>query len=82
MSNAILDFIRSNPHVQNVTVKYSLPGHSCVQEVDNVHSAIEKTLRATDFYSPFGLVCILKSVSTSNPHKAIQMKEYDFKDYA
>lgn len=82
MSNAILDFIRSNPHVQNVTVKYSLPGHSCVQEVDNAHSQIEKAMRATDFYSPIGLIRILKSVSTSNPYKVIQMKESDFKDFA
>ncbi|XP_022199538.1 uncharacterized protein LOC111056478 [Nilaparvata lugens] len=82
MSNAILDFIRTNPQIKNVTVKYSLPGHSCVQEVDNVHSQIEKAMRTTDFYSPIGFICLLKSVSPKNPYKIIQMKESDFKDFA
>lgn len=79
MSNAILDFIGSNPHVQKVTVNYSLPGHSCVP--DNAHSQIKKAMKATDFYSPIGLVRITKSVSTSNPYKVIRMKGSDSRDF-
>lgn len=50
MSNAILDFLRENPQINKVKMNFSLPGHSCVQEVDNAHSAIEKAMGKTDFF--------------------------------
>jgi len=37
ISIAALDFIRDSPNI-SITKKYSLPGYSCVQEVDIVHS--------------------------------------------
>lgn len=61
-------------------MKYSLPGHSCVKEVDHVHSSIEKSMNKINFYSPLGLVRILKSVDRHNPYYVIQMKTSDFKD--
>lgn len=82
MSNAILDFLRDHPEVKSVTMKYSLPGHSCVQEVDCVHSQIEKAMNKTDFYSPIGLVRLLKGVSRHNPYKIIQMRASDFKNFS
>lgn len=63
-------------------MKYSLPGHSCVQEVDSTHSVIEKAMAKTDFYSVIGLIRILKSINRQNPYKIIQMKPQDFKDFA
>jgi len=36
------------------------PGHSPVQEVDNVHSHIEKTLKCKEVYNPPSLVRVLK----------------------
>lgn len=63
-------------------MKYSLPGHSSVQEVDNAHSVIEKAMQKTDFYSPIGLIRILKSINPKNPYRVLQMKPSDFKDYA
>lgn len=81
ISYAVLDFLRENPNITSVSMKYSLPGHSCVQEVDHVHSSIEKAMNKTDFYSPLGLVRILKSVNRHNPYRVIQMKTNDFKDF-
>lgn len=82
MSNAILDFLRDHPEIKSVTMKYSLPGHSCVQEVDGVHSQIEKAMNKIDFYSPLGLIRLLKGVSRQNPYKIIQMSTSDFNNFA
>lgn len=30
ISNAVLDFLRDNPTVSSIEMKYSLPGHSCL----------------------------------------------------
>lgn len=62
-------------------MKFSLSGHSCVQEFNNAHSAIEKAMSKTDFYSLIRLIRILKSFNTHNPYKVIQLKPNDFKDY-
>ncbi|GBM06057.1 hypothetical protein AVEN_49437-1 [Araneus ventricosus] len=62
-------------------MKYYLPGHSCVQKVDSVHSNIEKVMDKTDFYSPIGLIRILKQVNPSHPYSVIQMRPDDFKDF-
>ncbi|GBL90709.1 hypothetical protein AVEN_219369-1 [Araneus ventricosus] len=67
ISNSVLHFLKDNPEVKSVTMKYSLPGHSCVQEVDSVHSNIEKAINKTDFYSPIGLIRILKQVNPRYP---------------
>ncbi|GBM20885.1 hypothetical protein AVEN_253694-1 [Araneus ventricosus] len=66
---------------KSVTMKYYLPGHSCVQEVDSVHINIEKVMNKTDFYSPIGLIRILKQVNPSRPYSVIQMRPDDFKDF-
>ncbi|GBM73615.1 hypothetical protein AVEN_45016-1 [Araneus ventricosus] len=62
-------------------MKYSLPRHSCVQEVDSVHSNIEKAMNKTDFYSPIGLIRILKQANPRHPYRVIQMRSDDFKDF-
>ena len=49
MSNAVLHFVRDNPSINSITMKYSLTDHSCVQEVDHAHSEIEKLMRKTNF---------------------------------
>ncbi|GBL97510.1 hypothetical protein AVEN_162966-1 [Araneus ventricosus] len=62
-------------------MRCSLPGHSCVKEDDSIHSNIEKAMNKTDFYSPIGLIRILKQVNPRRPHCVIQMQPYDFKDF-
>ncbi|GBN16974.1 hypothetical protein AVEN_140007-1 [Araneus ventricosus] len=77
----VLHFLKDNSEVKSVTMKYSLPGHSCVQEVDSVHSNIEKAMNKIDFYSPIGLIRILKQVNPRHAYRVIQMRPHDFKDF-
>lgn len=60
ISNAIMDFLMDNPQVKAINTKYSVPGHFCVQLVDNAHSLIEKAMSKTEVYSPVGLVRLLR----------------------
>lgn len=63
-------------------MKYSVPGHSCVQLVDNAHSLIEKAMQKSEFYSPVSLIRVLKQANVKKPFQIIQMKESDFKDFS
>ena len=60
MSFAIFDFFKQFQPVESITMKFSVPGHSCVQEVDNMHSQIENHMRASELFSPLSLMRILK----------------------
>ena len=62
-------------------MKYSLAGHSCVQEVDNMYQQIEVAMRVAEFYSPVPFLRLLLKVNRNNPFRVIQMSKDDFKDY-
>ena len=38
MSQAVIEFMSRNQHIKTVNMKYLIPGHSGVQEVDSMHS--------------------------------------------
>ncbi|ESO85598.1 hypothetical protein LOTGIDRAFT_155085 [Lottia gigantea] len=80
MCVALKEFIRAHPSIKSTTQKFCEPGHSSIQEVDAVHSQIERTLSKCEVYSPVSLMRILPSV---NRKKLIvlQMKANDFFDY-
>lgn len=82
MTLAIQHFIKTHPEIENITMKYSLPGHSALQEVDNAHSQIEKCLSVNEYFSPIGLLRILKNVNRKNPFVIIQMKSSDFRNFS
>lgn len=82
MSGAMMLLLQNNPQVQSITMKYSTPGHGAVQVVDNIHSHIEKAMVTSEFYSPVGLLKILKHVNKKNPYVVIQMQHKDFLDFA
>lgn len=50
-------------------MKYSIPGHSCIQEVDNAHSQIEKAIKNLEIWSPIGLTRELLKVNRKKPFK-------------
>ena len=56
MSLAILKFMEKHAHVVSIEQKYCEAGHSSIQEVDNLHSQIEKKLGLSEIYSPLSLV--------------------------
>ena len=62
-------------------MKYALAGHSCVQEVDNMHQQIEVAMWVAEFYSPVSFLRLLLKVNQNNPFRVIQMSKDDFKDY-
>ena len=81
ISYAIMAFMSKHEHLSSVTIHYSIPGHSAVQEVDNMHSNIEKAMRVSEFFSPVSFLRILLKVHSVNPYKVMQMNSDDFMDY-
>lgn len=81
MSTALITFLTSNDskNITEITQKFSEPGHGNVQEVDAVHSLIERNLRHQEIYSPLSLLRALLKIK-SNVLKLIitQMQDADF----
>lgn len=81
-SLAIIKFIQQHPHIVEVQQKFSEPGHSQVQEIDAVHSTIERFLRNTELHSPVSLIKSLKTMNFTRVTLVIlQMKIKDFQNY-
>ena len=81
MATAVADFLRRSPSFKTVTMKYSVPGHSQVQEVDNMHSNIERVCAVSEFYSPISFMRLLKSVHRQQPYKILLLSTTDFLNY-
>ncbi len=83
MAFAIQHFLQTQvtSSVKCITMKFCTPGHSSIQEVDNLHSQIEKRKRLVEFYSPISLIrSVLLRV---NPNMTvIQMPKDSFKQYS
>ncbi len=78
-------FLEHGKHkIQTITTKFGIPGHSPVQKVDQVHSAIEKMLQGQDVHSPLHLRSkIVNHVSpTFGKFEVINLVQGDFKDYS
>ena len=58
--------LSSNSQILFIMMKYSIPGHSCVQEVDNMHRQVQDVMRISEFYSPLLFIRVLaKSIETN-----------------
>ena len=82
ISHAVINFLHDHDQIESITMKYSLPGHSCVQEVDNMHKNIDDAMRCAEFYSPLGFLRLLLKVDRKKTYHVIQMQSKDFRDYA
>lgn len=81
-STAIKMFLNRSG-VEMIVQRYSEPGHSLIQEVDCIHSAIDKYLKNLEIHSPLHLVKLLTSMNTDKVElKIIQMLPEDFKAYS
>jgi len=67
MSVALLKFLIEHIQMNKLTQKFCEPGHSSIQEVDNLHSQIERNLQHTEVYSPLGVVRLMLSVNRKKP---------------
>ena len=81
ISHAINDFIFRHKHINSITMKYSIRGHGCVQEVDHMHKKIGDAMKVREFYSPLSFLRVLLNTDRKNPFQVIQMQECHFKDY-
>ena len=81
MTAALMLFIQRNPSVTLLTQKFCEPGHSSIQEVDNLHSQIEKVVTNCEIFSPLGLVRVLCKTPRKKPLKLTQLRMNDMRDY-
>jgi hypothetical protein len=81
MSFALQNFMQKHSTIQSIEQKFCEPGHSSIQEVDNIHSHIEKVLNVSEIYSPLSLMRALLKVTPKRPLNLRQLKTDDFKDY-
>nr|CAH7719260.1 unnamed protein product [Callosobruchus chinensis] len=70
MSAAILHFLKEHPSVKFITQKFQVPGHSCVQEVDAMHSVLDRYLNKLELHSPLAIFKAIINARTKKPYKA------------
>ncbi|CAG2221282.1 unnamed protein product [Mytilus edulis] len=80
--SALQHFMRSDRSysLKSVEQKFSEPGHSSIQEVDCVHSHIEKALNLSEIFSPVSFLRILTKVRKRSM-KVIQLQPEHFFDF-
>jgi len=77
-----LAFMHQQGGVRKIVKKLCEPGHSSIQEVDNIHSQIEKkTLQVTEVFSPLGVARALLATNRKKPFEVIHMKTKKFINY-
>ena len=81
VSTAIMLLLMKSKQLTVITQKFCEARHSQIQEVDNLHSQLEKALQCSEVYSPVGLVRLLKGVPRRKPIKLVQLKEGSIYDY-
>ncbi|KAF2905908.1 hypothetical protein ILUMI_00267 [Ignelater luminosus] len=82
MSLALMKFFEQHPTMEEIVQKFGEPGHSSIQEVDDLHSQIEKKLSNLEIFSPLGLLHLLSTVNQRKPFKVFHMRENkDFRMY-
>ena len=79
MTLALSLFIKVHPTLETITQKFCEPGHSSIQEVDSVHSIIERHLRHQEVYSPLGLIRKLTTIRNSQTIQLSQFFDYQAK---
>jgi hypothetical protein len=51
MTFALMNFMRKNKQINYIVMKFSWPGHSSIQEVDNIHSVLDKSFENSEYFS-------------------------------
>ena len=78
MSLALIRFLCERNVLCKITQKFCEPGYSSIQEVDNTHSQIERSMRCSEMFSPLGVVRLMLSVNRKNPFSVIQINDTDY----
>lgn len=81
-SFALIHLIHKHGNFKIIEQKYSTPGHSLLQEIDAIHSSIERYLRNLEIVRHGGLIRLLKQMDFKNVYlNFIQMKAEHFYDF-
>lgn len=82
-ATAIKYFLEENHQVEEIIQKYCEPGHSQIQEVDSLHSTIDRFTKKMEIPSILSLIKNLKQIKYSNEHlNVIQMQADDFLNFS
>ena len=82
MSVCLREFLIKHPNIKIIEQKFCEPGHSSIQEVDNIHSQIDRSLFPAEIFSPLGLLRALKNVNRRNSFVVIQMQQAKVKNFS
>lgn len=83
MSTALLQFMFENKNIKSIIQKFSEPGHSQIQEIDAVHSSIDRHLKNKEIHSPLDLIRKIKQINYSKVKLVVlQMMKPDFKMFS
>ncbi|XP_055704089.1 uncharacterized protein LOC129802363 [Phlebotomus papatasi] len=83
MSTTLLQVLHDNPKLQSIEQKFSEPGHSRIQEVDAVHSVLERSLKHHEIPSPTKLLHLMRTLNFPNVKlKIFEMEENDFLQFS
>lgn len=78
----LLKFLEKHHRLVEIQQKFSEPGHSQIQEIDAVHSCIDRNLKNLEIFSPVSLIRLLKTINSTKVHlKLIQLKSTDIYNY-
>lgn len=82
MSFALKKFMKEFPQIKEIIHKFSEPWHSQIQEVDNLHSQIEKRLKGIYIFSPLTLARLIPTVNQKKPFRVFHMQQQQqFKEF-
>lgn len=84
MMYALQHFIDTHTRITSITHRFSEPGHSSIQDIDNLHSLIERNLKGMEIHSPITLVRHLKIMKCNGHNMNVKILDGDrnFFDYA
>lgn len=82
MSFCLQNFLQQTRSLESITQKFCEPGHSSIQDIDNLHSIIERSLKGLEIWSPISLVRHMKQLRPNNLEMCVKLlTERSFLDF-
>ena len=79
MCLALMLFLDEHPQIKMTAQKFGTSGHSPIQEVDSIHSHIERHLKNREVFSPVSLIRKLTRMKyKGQPLVVIQLRMINF----
>lgn len=83
ISTTLLQILYDNTKLQSIEQKFSEPGHSRIQDIDAVHSVLERSLKHHEIPSPDKLIHLMRTLNfPSVKLKILEMQENDFLQFS